>query len=217
MLNVALTGNIASGKSTVASRFAALGATVLDADQYAREAVAPGSGALNLVVARFGPSVLRADGALDRAALGRIVFASARARADLEAIIHPEVARRRIADTVEARANGARIVVADVPLLFEAGLAAEFDLIVLVATPDSARLDRLVRIRGLSAVDARAMMAAQDDAAIKRGKSDIVIDNDSTLEALQQKVDVVWHDLEARAARARSFAPQLLENHARES
>ena len=135
MLHVGLTGNIASGKSAVAARLAALGATVLDADTFAHEALARGSAGRNLVVARFGPSLLKADGSLDRAALGKIVFSHAAARRDLEAIVHPEVARRRAIALDDAQAAGAAIVVSDVPLLFEAGLASEFDVIVLVDAP----------------------------------------------------------------------------------
>jgi dephospho-CoA kinase len=202
MLNVGLTGNIASGKSTVAARFAALGAAVLDADTYAREAVAPGTAALSAIVARFGSSILRGDGALDRQALGRVVFADATARRDLEAIVHPEVARRRAAAADAARARGEAIAVADVPLLFEAGLGGEFDAIVLVDAPEAARLERLVRTRGIAEADARAMMAAQDDARSRRDRADFVIDNVGSLDALERRVDDVWRELQRRAGGA---------------
>src|SRR6187455_3403577 len=122
MLHVGLTGNVASGKSTVAARLASLGATVLDADRHAREALAPGTPALARVVERFGPSILDAAGALDRAALGRIVFRDAAARRDLEAIVHPEVSRRRTEDLAAARSRGDAVVISDIPLLFEAAL-----------------------------------------------------------------------------------------------
>ena len=203
MLNVGLTGNIASGKSTVAARFAALGAAVLDADTYAREAVAPGTAALRAIGARFGSSILRGDGTLDRQALGRVVFADATARRDLEAIVHPEVARRRAAAADAARARGAAVAVADVPLLFEAGLDGEFDAIVLVDAPEAARLERLVRTRGIPEADARAMMAAQDDARAKRDHADFVIDNVGSLDALERRVDDVWRELQRLAAGAR--------------
>jgi dephospho-CoA kinase len=202
MLNVGLTGNIASGKSTVAARFAALGAAVLDADTYAREAVAPGTAALRAIAARFGSSMLRADGTLDRQALGRVVFADATARRDLEAIVHPEVARRRAAAADAARARGEAIAVADVPLLFEAGLGGEFDAIVLVDAPEAARLERLVRTRGIAEADARAMMAAQDDARSRRDRADFVIDNVGSLDALERRVDDVWRELQRRAGGA---------------
>jgi dephospho-CoA kinase len=199
MIHVGLTGNIASGKSTVAARLAAHGAVVLDADAYARDAVAPGSPALEAVAERFGSGVIRPDGTLDRAALGKLVFRDARARADLEAIVHPEVARRRAADLAAARAGGAAVVVSDVPLLFEAGLEDEFDLIVFVDAPEEERLRRLVVERGLTADDARAMVAAQSDPAVKRARADIVIDNDGTTEALARRVDALWAELSARA------------------
>jgi dephospho-CoA kinase len=199
MIHVGLTGNIASGKSTVAARLAAHGAVVLDADAYAREAVAPGSPALEAVAERFGSGVIRPDGTLDRAALGKLVFRDARARADLEAIVHPEVARRRAADLAAARDGGAAVVVSDVPLLFEAGLEDEFDLIVFVDAPEEERLRRLVVERGLTADDARAMVAAQSDPVVKRARADIVIDNDGTMEALARRVDALWAELSARA------------------
>lgn len=200
MLNVGLTGNIASGKTTVAARLARLGATVLDADAFARDAVAPGSAAFGAIVARFGPAMVAADGTLDRGALGRVVFRDAGARRDLEAIVHPEVARLRAAAVEAARARGARIVVTDVPLLFEAGLAGEFDVIVVVDTPDDVRLDRLVRARGIAEADARAMMAAQGEAAAKRARADIVIENTGSLVTLERRVDDVWLELQRRSA-----------------
>lgn len=199
MLNVGLTGNVASGKSTVAMRFAALGATVLDADTYAREAVAPGSTGLNLIVVRFGPSIMTSDGTLDRAALGKIVFGDARARADLEAIIHPEVERRRAAALEDARADGASIVVTDVPLLFEAGLEGKFDTVVLVHADDAVRLDRLVRERRMTENDARAVMAAQGDSAAKRPRANLVIENNGSVAELEQRVNEVWRALRERA------------------
>ena len=200
MLNIGLTGNIASGKSTVAARFAALGATVLDADRYAREAVAEGTAVLAAVIARFGSRVVAADGTLDRHALGQMVFTDAQARRDLEAIIHPEVARRRAEATAAARASGRQIVVSDIPLLFEAGLRGAFDFIVLVDAPESVRLDRLVHSRGISDAEARARMAAQDDAGSKRTRADFVIDNDGSLESLVRRADEVWQLLQERVA-----------------
>lgn len=200
MLHVGLTGNIASGKSTVAAQLAARGAVVLDSDSYARDAVAPGTPGLAAVVARFGGGILRSDGSLDRAALGRIVFRDPRARADLEAIVHPEVARRRAADLAMARARGDRVVVSDVPLLFEVGLEGEFDAVVLVDAPEEERLRRLVAARGLAGDDARAMVAAQADPAAKRARADFVIENGDTPDALARRVDALWTELTALAA-----------------
>ncbi|HVZ47810.1 MAG TPA: dephospho-CoA kinase [Gemmatimonadaceae bacterium] len=199
MLHVGLTGNIGSGKSTVARLLAARGAVVLDADAYAREAVAPGTPGLAAVVARFGSGALRPDGTLDRAALGRLVFADPAARHDLEAIVHPEVARRRGAGVAAARAAGADVVVSDVPLLFEAGLAHEFDVVVVVDAPEAARLERLMAARGLSRDEARARIAAQGDAAAKRARADVVIDNAGPPDALGPQVDALWRMLAARA------------------
>lgn len=204
MLNVGLTGNIASGKSTVALRLALLGATVLDADAMARAAIGTGTQGLRDVVARFGNGILNADGSADRAALGRLVFADTGARRDLEAIVHPEVARQRAVAADAARARGTAVVVSDVPLLFEAGLAAEFDAIVLVDAPGAVRLERLERTRNIAEPDARAMMAAQDDPAPKRARADFVIENAGDLDALHARVDEVWQALLARAAQAPS-------------
>jgi dephospho-CoA kinase len=199
MLHVGLTGNVASGKSTVAAGLAGYGAVVLDADRYAREAVAHGSPGLDAVVRRFGPAVLAPDGSLDRAALGRIVFADAAARRDLEAIVHPDVGRRRAAGLAAARAAGAKIVVSDIPLLYEAGLEGEFDVVVLVDAPAEARLQRLVDGRGLAEADARRVMAAQGDPAEKARRAGIVLRNDGSLAQLDERVAALWHDLEKRA------------------
>ena len=199
MLNVGLTGNVASGKSTVARRLAVLGATVLDADTYARDAVAPGSTGLILIVVRFGPSIMTTDGTLDRAALGKIVFGDAQARADLEAIIHPEIERRRAAAHEDARADGATIVVADIPLLFEIGLERQFDTIVLVHADEAVRLNRLVRDRQMTESDARAVMASQGDSAAKRPRADLMIENNGSLAELEQRTDEVWRALQDRA------------------
>jgi dephospho-CoA kinase len=201
MLHVGLTGNVASGKSTVAARLASLGATVLDADRYAREALAPGTPSLARVVERFGPAVLDANGALDRAALGRIVFRDSDARHDLEAIVHPEVARRRAADLADARSRGDRVVVSDVPLLFEADLEREFDEIVLVHASEEARLARLTGVRRMSETDTLAVMASQGDADAKRHRAHHVIENDGSLDELLGRVDALWAIL-SRAAKS---------------
>jgi glycine cleavage system H protein/dephospho-CoA kinase len=198
MFRLGLTGNIASGKSSVARLLAAHGARVVDADQLAREAVAPGTPVLAAIVARFGPAVRQADGALDRAALRRIVFGDAAARADLNAIVHPAVGRLRAARRAAARADGVAVFVDEVPLLFEAGLAGEFDAILFVDAPAPLRLARLVHDRGLPEADARAMMTAQADAAPKRARATWVIDNDGSREALAARVADVWRAVLAR-------------------
>lgn len=202
MLLVGLTGNIASGKSTVARRLAAHGATLVDADLLARQAVRPGTPALARIVARWGTGVLAPDGVLDRGVLRGLVFEDAGELEALNAIVHPEVGRLRDAAVAAARARGDAIVVCDIPLLFEKDLAGEFDVIVLVDAPRTVRLERLVHDRGLREPEAMAMLAAQMPAALKRARADYVIDNDGTLAALEARVDAVWGALQARSGRA---------------
>ncbi len=192
---IGLTGNIAAGKSAVAARLAALGAHLIDADLLAREAVAPGSPALAAIVARWGPALLTAAGTLDRAALRRIVFSDAAERAALDAIVHPEVARRRDTAVAAAEAAGAELVICDIPLLFEAGLEDTVDAIILVDAPEAVRRERLIRDRGLSPAEADAMIAAQMPSALKRARADYIIENSGTREALAAQADALWHSL----------------------
>lgn len=199
MLIVGLTGNIASGKSAVAARLAARGAPIVDADLLAREAVAVGSPALAAIARRFGDSILAADGSLDRAALRRVVFNDAAAREALNAIVHPEVARLREREVERLRAAGAPLAICDIPLLFETGLDAEMDRIVLVDAPVALRRERLIRDRGLSAADADAMIAAQMPPEQKRARAHYVIENDGSFDALDAQVDAVWAALCAAA------------------
>jgi dephospho-CoA kinase len=195
MLVVGLTGNIGSGKSTVARALEARGVPLIDADLLAREAVAPDSPALAGIVTRFGAQVLAAGGALDRAALRRIVFANAAERAALDAIVHPAVKARRDALLAEQRERGARVVVCDIPLLFETGLDHDVDVIILVDAPREQRLARIERDRGLTRDEALAMIDAQQPAEEKRARSDYVIDNDGTIEELQSRIDQTWKTL----------------------
>lgn len=199
MLRVALTGNIASGKSTVARIWARHGARIIDADELARRAVEPGSPGLGRVVEEFGPGVLGPDGELDRGALRRLVFADPEARVRLEAIVHPEVARLRAEEEARAAREGVGVVVNDIPLLFEVGLEREFDLVVLVDAPVEERMARLVGLRGLDEVEARRMIDAQLPAEEKRGKADFVIDNDGTITELEARALEVWRAIERRA------------------
>jgi dephospho-CoA kinase len=192
---IGLTGNIAAGKSAVAARLSALGAHLIDADLLAREAVAPGSPALAAIVARWGPALLTAAGTLDRAALRRIVFSDAAERAALDAIVHPEVARRRDTAVAAAEAAGAELVICDIPLLFEAGLEDTVDAIILVDAPEAVRRERLIRDRGLSPAEADAMIAAQMPSALKRARADYIIENSSSREALAAQADALWHSL----------------------
>lgn len=199
---VGLTGNIAAGKSAVAARLAALGAPIIDADLLAREAVAPGTPALAAIAHRWGAGVLRPDGALDRGALRRIVFADPAERAALDAIVHPAVARLRNAAVETARRRGEPIVVCDIPLLFEAGLEDTVETIVLIDAPEAMRRSRLIRDRGLAPAEADAMIAAQWPADRKRARAHHVIENDGTLEDLDARVEALWETLEAGSASA---------------
>ena len=192
MLLVGLTGNIASGKSTVARMFAERGATVIDADVLARQAVEAGTPGYRRIVGRWGDSVLAADGRLDRAALRGIVFSNPAELEQLNAIVHPEVARMREELVAAARARGDGVVVCDIPLLFERELAGRFDCVVLVDAPAGVRLRRLVLERGLREDEAEAMIAAQMPSEHKRQRADIVIDNEGSLASLEQAVDAAW-------------------------
>ena len=199
MLNVALTGNIASGKSAVAALFRRWGATVLDADAIVREVQGPGGPVMRRIVERFGEVVARSDGSLDRPRLRRIVMADAGARAALERIVHPAVHARRAELAAEAQARGDRVVVSDIPLLFESGDPEAFDAVVLVDAPEPVRLRRLVEQRGLTEAEAWEMIRAQLPAASKRARSHFVIDNDGDLAALERAASAVWRALVARA------------------
>jgi dephospho-CoA kinase len=195
MLLIGLTGNIASGKSTVAQLLAARGATIVDADALAREAVEPGTRALARIAETWGDEMLESSGRLDRAALRQVVFAEPEELEKLNAIVHPEVERRRDRLVEQARLRGDRVVVCDIPLLFEKRLAERFDCIILVDAPRPLRLERLQRDRGLSETEAMAMIAAQMPADLKRARADIVIDNEGTAAALERRVAEVWHEL----------------------
>lgn len=198
MLNVALTGNIASGKSTVADLFRRWGATVIDADRLVRDSQAPGSPVLRAIAARFGGDLVDASGTLDRKALRRRVMGDAAALAELNRLVHPDVLRRRAALEKEARARGDRIVVSDLPLLFEAADPAAFDVVVLVDAPEAVRRERLLKQRGLSAEDADRMLAAQAPSGPKRPRSTYVIDNDGDRATLEARAAEVWRQLVAR-------------------
>jgi dephospho-CoA kinase len=199
MLNVGLTGNIASGKSTVTELFRRWGATIIEADALVREVQAPGTPVLAAIASRFGSAMLRPDGTLDRAALRHEVMNNPAALADLNAIVHPDVHRRRDELMRRAAARGDRIVVSDIPLLFEAVDPAAFDVVVLVDAPVEIRRQRLLANRDLSPSDAERMLAAQLPSNSKRTRSDYVIDNMGDLAALERAARKVWEALEARA------------------
>ncbi|MFF9282196.1 dephospho-CoA kinase [Streptomyces griseosporeus] len=205
MLKVGLTGGIGAGKSEVSRLLVECGAVLIDADRIAREVVAPGTPGLAAVVDAFGEEILTADGSLDRPRLGSIVFADPDRLAVLNAIVHPLV-RARSRELEQAAAEDA-VVVHDVPLLTENGLAPLYDVVVVVDAAPQTQLDRLVRLRGMTEEDARARMAAQADRDKRRAIADIVIDNDVPLEQLRQRVREVWAELQRRAHGQGSVAP----------
>ncbi|GGB33736.1 dephospho-CoA kinase [Flexivirga endophytica] len=192
MLYVGLSGGIGSGKSTVSARFAELGAVVIDADQLAREVVDRGSDGLAEIATRFGQEVLLPDGSLNRPALGAIVFADERARRDLEAITHP-----RVRDLTERRRESAprdAIVVHDVPLLVEAGLAPDHHLSLIVDTTAERRAGRLIRDRGMTQQEASNRIAAQATDEQRYAVADALLDNNGTREEVLQQVETLWRE-----------------------
>ena len=199
MLSVALTGNIGAGKSTVAELFRGWGATIIDSDQLVREAQMPGQPALLEVAGRFGRQMIRSDGTLDRARLRAAVLADPKALEALNAIMHPEVHRRRRELLAQARERGDRIVVSDIPLLFEAADPSEFDAVVLVDAPESIRRERLRQSRSLPEHELDRLIAAQLPADTKRLRSDYVIENEGDYQALERSAASVWEALLARA------------------
>ncbi len=194
---VGLTGGVGSGKSTVAALLAERGAVVIDADAIAREVVEAGTPGLDAVVGRFGRDVLAVDGSLDRAALASIVFTDETARADLNAIVHPLVGARSAELAAAAPADA--IVVYDVPLLVEGGLAAQFDVVVVVGADPDTRFTRLAR-RGLPEAQARARMAAQASDEQRRAVADEVLTNDGSRAELAAQVGALWLRLKTRVA-----------------
>ena len=199
MLNVALTGNIAAGKSAVVELFRQWGATIIDADQLVREAQKPGTEVMQAIAFRFGRDVILPGGELDRKALRGKVMGDDASLADLNAIVHPAVKRERDRLLAEARRRGDRIVVNDIPLLFEAADPAEFDLVILVDAPESLRLSRLMMTRGMSRESAEEAIQAQQPSETKRGRSDFIIDNSGTLAELERNARLVWDQLHRQA------------------
>jgi dephospho-CoA kinase len=192
MLVVGLTGNIGSGKSTVAQMLSERGATIIDADVLARRAVEAGTTAYERIVSRWGSDILAPDGQLDRAALRRVVFADHEQLEELNQIVHPEVERLRNRLVDQARKRGDRVVICDIPLLFERHMTDRVDRIILVDAHRAIRLERLVKDRGLRETEAMEMIAAQMPAELKRARADYVIDNDGTLTQLERKVQDAW-------------------------
>ncbi len=195
---IALTGGIASGKSTIAARLAEHGAVVVDADRIVRDVQAPGSPVLDRIAAEFGEDVIRADGELDRAALGARVFGDAEALGRLNAIVHPAVkaeSQRRFAAARDA--DPAAVVVYDVPLLVEARVDDPWDLIVVADAPAAEREERLVRERGLDRAEARKRIASQVSDEKRREIADVVIDTAGSLDDTLRQTDDLWRRLSA--------------------
>lgn len=195
VLILGLTGGIGSGKSSVSRLLAQHGAVVIDADVVAREVVAPGTPGLAAVLEEFGQDVALPDGSLDREALGQLVFADDEARGRLNAILHPLIGAR----TAElwAQAEGADVLVHDVPLLVEAGLQDSYDQVIVVDVPPEVQLDRLVRLRGMSMEDAQRRIAAQAPREVRLAAATEVIDNSGSPEDLERAVERLWKKFQA--------------------
>ncbi|MFH8343226.1 dephospho-CoA kinase [Streptomyces sp. NPDC018045] len=198
MVKVGLTGGIGAGKSEVSRLLASYGAVIVDADKIAREVVEPGTPGLVAVTAEFGEDVLTADGTLDRPKLGAIVFNDPKKLQALNAIVHPLVGARSA--ELEAAAGPDAVVVHDVPLLTENGLAPLYDLVIVVDATPSTQLDRLVRLRGMAESEAKARMEAQAAREKRLAIADLVIDNDGPLDALEPQVRKVWQHLRERTS-----------------
>ncbi len=190
MFRLGLAGGIGSGKSTVSARLAEHGAVVIDYDRLAREAVEPGTPGLAAIAERFGDQVIAEDGTLDRDALGAVVFGDSTARADLEAITHPAIFK--LATALEATVADDGVVVHDLPLLVEAGMATLFDLVVVVDVPEYVQVERLVTLRGMTEAEVRARLAAQASRKERAAVADVVLDNTGTIEDLEARVDELW-------------------------
>ncbi|MBC9935243.1 MULTISPECIES: dephospho-CoA kinase [unclassified Leucobacter] len=193
---IGLTGGIASGKSTIARRLAEHGAVHLDADQLARDVVAPGTPALAQIARRFGRGIITGDGELDRAALGALVFSDGSALEDLESIVHPavqELTRRLMREAGERDPDA--VVVYDVPLLVEAGVDHPWDLIVVADAPAEMRVERLMAHRGMSAADARARVRNQASDEERRAIADVIIDTSRSEDETLAAADALWERL----------------------
>jgi len=193
MKHVGLTGGVASGKSAVAAKLAELGAVVIDADALARDVVAPGTPGLAAIKDAFGSEVLLPDGALDRKALGAIVFADEQQRQTLNNIVHPLV--REAAGALRAKAPEDALVVEDIPLLVESGQADRFDAVIVIQAPHDERIRRMVQDRGWSVEEAKARMAAQASDEQRAAVADFVLDNSGSLEELEAQVSVLFAQL----------------------
>ncbi|MCW2778786.1 MAG: dephospho-CoA kinase [Frankiales bacterium] len=195
MKTIGLTGGIGAGKSTVSRLLASWGAAVVDADLLAREVVEPGSEGLAEVVAAFGQDLQRPDGSLDREALGARVFPDPEALQRLNGLLHPRIGRLTLERMAEAEAAGAPVLVHDVALLVENGLAGSYETVVVVDVPPQVQLDRLVRLRGMTEDDARARIARQATREQRLAAATDVLRNDGTREELEAQVRALWERL----------------------
>jgi dephospho-CoA kinase len=198
VLALGLTGGIGSGKSTVARLLAERGAIIIDADRIAREVVEPGEPAFAAIVERFGPTVVKGDGRLDRTALARLIFADSKARKDLEAITHPAIGRV-MAERLAEQAETDHVVILDIPLLAEKGRMGVSGVIV-VDCPEEIAIDRLVRCRGFDAKDAQRRVAVQMAREERLALADVVVDNSGQLEALGEQIATTWAWIESLGA-----------------
>ncbi|MGN6219339.1 MAG: dephospho-CoA kinase [Microbacterium sp.] len=199
---VALTGGIASGKSTIAARLAEHGAVVVDADRIVRDVQSPGSPVLAAIADAFGDRMLRPDGTLDRAALGAEVFGDDAAIARLNAIVHPAVRAESARRFAEAFADDPdAVVVYDVPLLVEARVDDPWELIVVAHAPAEVRERRLVELRGLTPDEAAARLASQVPDEARLRIADVVIETAGTVDDTLRQVDELWADLADHIAR----------------
>jgi dephospho-CoA kinase len=201
MLLVGLTGGLGAGKSTVGRMLAERGAVVIDADDLAREVLAPGTEGFKQACDLFGDRVLTEEGELDRRAVAEIVFADADKRRALESITHPEVFRL-LAEEVERHRRTDDVVVFDAPLIIETGFDDACDVVVVVSAPMEAQIARAVRDRGMTEAQARARIAAQMPADRREAAADVIIRNDGDLASLERQVDDLWADLQGRAGKA---------------
>lgn len=201
MLIAGLTGNVGAGKSTVAEQWRRAGVPVASADEFARQATAPGSPVVARIVELFGAGVQAPDGALDRDAARRLVFPDADARRKLEAVVHPAIRRLRDEWTRVQRAAGVPLAAWEVPLLFEVGMEEEVDVVVLVDAPAAVRRKRIMATRGLDATTADQVIASQGPAEEKRSRADYVVENGGSLAELAARAAGVLDDLKRRAGK----------------
>ncbi|MEY4618382.1 MAG: hypothetical protein RL101_568 [Actinomycetota bacterium] len=202
MFLIGLTGGIASGKSTVAKRWVEHGAIEIDADQLAREVVEPGTEGLQQVVETFGSEILNEDGSLNRARLGGLVFGDELMRLALNAIVHPLV-KNRSREIMSALPSDA-IAIYNVPLLVEANVDHDFDLVVTVEAPEDEQVKRLVKNRGMTETEARARISSQAKPVERVAVADVILNSNQDINLLLKDADQLWREIEHKAAEKRN-------------